>query len=323
MRPPSPIAVVAIGGNSLIKDRAHSAIEYQWETARETARHIVTFMMDGWRVVVTHGNGPQVGFILRRSELGVLPEQPIVPLDVIVADTQGGIGYMLQQSIHNELRQKSIDAECATLLTRVLVQEDDPAFQNPTKPIGAYLDEAAARKFEAAGWRVGEDAGRGYRRLVPSPQPVDILEKKAISQALNLGWLLIAAGGGGIPVIRKANGDLRGIAAVVDKDLTSSLLATYLQADLFLISTGVPHVYLDYGKPTQRSLDVLTVAQVQEYLDTGQFPAGSMQPKLQACINFLYAATTPTARAIITSPEQIPLALRGASGTTIRMNRQK
>ena len=242
-------AVIAIGGNSLIKDRAHSAIEYQWVAARETAKHIVDLIEAGWQIVITHGNGPQVGFILRRSELAAIVDQPTVPLDIIVADTQGGIGYMLQQTIHNELWRRQVDRQCVTLVTRVLVDGNDSAFQHPTKPIGGFMDEPTARKFARDGWHVVEDAGRGWRRVVPSPAPVDILEKSAIQQALTCGWVVIAAGGGGIPVVRKADGALRGTAAIIDKDLTSSMLAVSLQADLLLISTGVPRVYLDYGKP--------------------------------------------------------------------------
>lgn len=310
-------AVIAVGGNSLIKDPTHSAIEYQWAAARETAHHIVDLVEEGWRIVVTHGNGPQVGFILRRSELGVLSDQPAVPLDIIVADTQGGIGYILQQTIHNELQQRHLPRECITMVTRVLVDAHDPAFQHPTKPIGGFMDETTARKFESGGERVVEDAGRGWRRVVASPKPVDILEKGAIDQALSLGWIVIAVGGGGIPVIRKANGDLHGVPAVVDKDLASSLLAVYLQADLLIISTGVAQVSLDFGKPTQRALGLLTVAQAQEYLRAGQFPPGSMQPKIQACINFVEQSPADNARAIVTAPEQIARALNGEAGTQI------
>lgn len=307
------VAVVAIGGNSLIKDKDHVEVKYQWEAVRETCRHIADLIAEGWNVVITHGNGPQVGFILRRNELAA-HEVHTTPLDVIVADTQGSIGYMLQQSLDAEFARRGMDRRAITMVTQVVVDPADPAFQHPTKPIGGFLTKEQAERFAAEGWPVVEDAGRGWRRVVPSPEPVEIVEEAAIRDAVRRGWTVIAVGGGGIPVVREPDGSLRGVAAVIDKDRASSLLATRIQADLFLISTAVERVALNYGKPNQRWLDRMTVSEAKRYIQEGHFAPGSMLPKVEACIRFLEAGGE---RAIITSPENITRALRGESGTWI------
>ena len=313
---PHPLAVIAIGGNSLIKDKQHQAVSHQWDAVRETAAHIAGMIQNGWRAVITHGNGPQVGFILRRNELAI-PEVHTTPIDLIGADTQGSIGYMLQQTLSNEFYQRRLPQHCVTIITQVRVESDDPAFQNPTKPIGGFLDEAAARHFEREGWRVVEDAGRGWRRVLASPQPVEIIEVQAIAEAVDRGWIVIAVGGGGIPVTRNAKGELRGVAAVIDKDLASGLLAQRLDADLFLISTGVERVAIHFGKPEQVNLDRMTVAEAQRYLDAGHFAPGSMKPKIEACIGFLSQSRNPHAYALITNPENLDRGLRGETGTRI------
>jgi carbamate kinase len=313
---PGRVAVVAIGGNSLISDARQPEVRYQWDAVRETASHIAAMIEGGWQTVITHGNGPQVGFILRRNELAAHEVHP-TPLDLIGADTQGSIGFMLQQTLNNEFVQRQIARQCITLITQTRVEADDPAFKHPTKPIGSFLDEARARGFEADGWQVMEDAGRGWRRVVASPEPVEIVELAAIAQAVAMGWIVIAAGGGGIPVVRSAKGELRSVYAVIDKDRASSLLASQLDADLFLISTGVEKVALNFGKPDQRNLDRMTVAEAQAYVAEGHFGKGSMLPKIEACIRFLEQSRRPDAAAIITNPENLARALHGETGTKI------
>ncbi len=307
------IAVVAIGGNSLIKDKQHVAVKYQWEAVKETCRHIADMIEEGWDVVITHGNGPQVGFILRRNELAA-HEVHTTPLDVIGADTQGSIGYMLQQSLDNEFTRRGLDKRAITIVTQVVVDRNDPAFQNPTKPIGGFLTKEEAERFAAEGWPVVEDAGRGWRRVVPSPEPVEIVEEVAIRDAVQRGWTVVAVGGGGIPVVREADGSLHGVAAVIDKDRASSLLASKIQADLFLISTAVEKVAINFGKPNQQWLDRMSVREAKQYMEEGHFAPGSMLPKIQACVRYLEAGGE---RAIITNPENITRALRGETGTWI------
>ncbi|MDQ7030558.1 MAG: carbamate kinase [Ardenticatenia bacterium] len=308
-----PLAVVAIGGNSLIRDADHTAVRYQWDAVRETARHIAEMVAEGWKVIVTHGNGPQVGFILRRNELAA-HEVHTTPLDLIVADTQGAIGYMLQQALDNEFRRLGVVRQVITLVTQVLVDRDDPAFQAPSKPIGGFLTKEEAERFAADGWPVVEDAGRGWRRVVASPRPVRIVEEEAIRTAAEAGWVVIAVGGGGIPVVRNRKGELRGVAAVVDKDMASSLLARAVRADLFLISTGVEKVALFFNTPRQRHLDRATVAELRRYMAEGHFAPGSMLPKIQAVIEYIEAGGP---RAIITDPPNMVRALRGEAGTHI------
>ena len=305
------IAVVAVGGNSLIKDKAHQSVPDQYAAAVESSRHIAGMIEQGWDVLLTHGNGPQVGFILRRSELSV-HELHTVPLDYCGADTQGAIGYMFQRALHNEFAQRGITKSAATVITQTLVDADDPAFQNPSKPIGSFMDEPSARQHaDAEGWAVVEDAGRGWRRVVPSPIPKKLVEFDAIMTLLRAGFTVVASGGGGIPVVER-DGELQGVEAVIDKDYAASVIARDLHADLFLITTAVDKVALNYGKPDQQELDCLTLAQAREYLAQGHFHKGSMGPKVQAVIWYLEAGGT---EALITSPENIARALRGETGT--------
>ena len=306
-------AVIAIGGNSLIPGKDQRDVKYQWDAVRETSDHIAKLIADGWNVVITHGNGPQVGFIMRRNELAA-HEVHTTPLDVIVADTQGSIGYMLQQSLNNSLRVLGINRKVITIATQVVVDTEDSAFQNPTKPIGAFMEEAKAREFEAEGWNVVEDAGRGWRRVVASPEPKEIIELIAIRSLVRMGYIVVTCGGGGIPVVRNAQGELRGTAAVIDKDRASSLLAQQIAADLFVISTAVEYVSLNFNTPQQRDLRKINLAEAQQYLAEGHFAAGSMGPKIEAVVQFLKNGGP---QALITNPENLERALKGETGTWI------
>jgi carbamate kinase len=311
------LAVVAIGGNSLIKDATKVRVEDQYEAARESCVHIADMIEAGWDVALTHGNGPQVGFILRRSEIAARVEgMHEVPLDVCGADSQGAIGYALQQNLQNILFQRKINKNVATIITQTLVDRDDPAFRNPTKPIGGFMDEAEAqRRATEMGWTVVEDAGRGWRRVVASPLPKEIVELDSIKAVLGEGIVAICVGGGGIPVVDIGNGDYQGIAAVIDKDYASSLLARQINADLFVISTGVERVALNYGKPDQKWLDRITLSEAKRYLaEGGHFAKGSMAPKIQAIIWYLEGGGK---EALITNPENIGRALRGETGTRL------
>jgi carbamate kinase len=308
------IAVVAIGGNSLIKDKNHQTVPDQYQAAKETCHHIAAMIAHGWGVAIGHGNGPQVGFILRRSELA-RHELHEVPLDVCGADTQGAIGYALQQNLQNEFKHRGMKKQAVTVVTQVVVDRNDPAFQNPSKPIGSFMaQDEAARRRDTEGWHVVEDAGRGWRRVVPSPLPIKVTEQDAVEELLGAGFVVITVGGGGIPVVETAQGDLEGVAAVIDKDYASSLLARSIHADLFLISTAVEKVYLGYGKPDQRGIDRMTVAEAKQYMAEEHFAKGSMLPKIQAIIWFLEAGGK---QAIITNPENIERALKGETGTLI------
>jgi carbamate kinase len=308
-------AVVAIGGNSLIKDKMHQTVRDQYVAAGETCWHIASMIQDGWDVAIGHGNGPQVGFILRRSELAA-HELHEVPLDVCGADSQGAIGYALQQNLQNDFRQMEMDKHAVTVVTQVEVAGDDPAFQNPTKPIGSYMDEAKAiQRRDEEGWAVMEDAGRGWRRVVPSPLPLRIVEEEAIGSLIADGFVVITVGGGGIPVVADEESNLRGVAAVIDKDYASSLLANRIGAELFLISTAVERVALNFGQPNQEWLDRMTLSQARQYLDEGtHFAKGSMAPKIQAVIWYLERGG---GEAIITNPESVEMALAGQTGTRV------
>jgi carbamate kinase len=313
----SKVAVVAIGGNSLIKDKVHQTVEDQYLAAKETTYHIAALIEAGWEVAIGHGNGPQVGFILRRSEIAHKVEGlHEIPMDVCGADSQGAIGYALQQTLQNELYKRGIKKPVATLVTQVLVDKDDPAFRNPTKPIGGFMDEAEAkRRAGDMGWSVVEDAGRGWRRVVASPLPKEVVELDSVKALIDCGIVVITVGGGGIPVVDVGEGEYRGIAAVIDKDYASSLLARLIKADLLLISTAVEKVALNFGKPDQKWLDRMTLAEAKQYLAEGvHFAKGSMAPKIQAIIWFLEAGGK---QAIITNPENIGRALRGETGTWI------
>jgi len=308
------IAVVAIGGNSLIRDPKNITVEDQYLAAKETTFHIADMIEAGWDVAIGHGNGPQVGFILRRSEIAAKVEgMHEVPLDVCGADSQGAIGYALQQTLQNELFKRKIKKPVATVITQVLVDRNDPAFKNPTKPIGGFMEEADAKKRATElGWAVVEDSGRGWRRVVASPIPQEVVELESVETLIDAGVIVITVGGGGIPVINEG-GEYKGTAAVIDKDYASSLLARNIKADLFLISTAVEKVALNYGKPDQKWLDRITLAEAKKYLSEGiHFAKGSMAPKMQAIIWFLEAGGK---EAIITNPENIGRALKGETGT--------
>ena len=312
------LAVVAIGGNSLIKDEKHKTVEDQYQAAKETTLHIADMIEAGWDVAIGHGNGPQVGFILRRSEIAAKVEgMHEIPLDVCGADSQGAIGYALQQTLQNELHRRKIKKNVATVVTQVLVDKNDKAFQNPSKPIGGFMDETEAKRREKdLGWSVVEDAGRGWRRVVASPLPKEVVELDSVKALLDAGVVVITVGGGGIPVIDNGDGAYVGTAAVIDKDFASSLLAQEIKADLFVISTAVEKVAINFGKPEQKWLDKMTLAEAKQYLAEGtHFAKGSMAPKIQAVIWFLEA--NPNARALITNPENIGRALKGETGTWI------
>lgn len=312
------LAVIAIGGNSLILDEKHVKVEDQYMAAKETALHIADLVGDGWEVAIGHGNGPQVGFILRRSEIAAKVEgMHEVPLDVCGADSQGAIGYALQQNLQNILYQRKLNKKVVTVITQTLVDRQDPAFQNPTKPIGGFMSkEEADKRVREQGWNVVEDAGRGYRRVVASPLPTEIVELETVETLIDKGIVTITVGGGGIPVIDPGDGNYEGIAAVIDKDFASSLLARELMADLFIISTAVEKVAINFGKPEQKWLDKLTLSEAKAYLTEGtHFAKGSMAPKIQAIIWYLEA--NPKGKSLITNPVNIGRAIKGETGTWI------
>ena len=311
------LAVIAVGGNSLISDDKHVTVETQEEALRETAQHVADMIESDWDLAIGHGNGPQIGFILRRSEIAAKVEgMHEVPLDVCGADSQGAIGYEFQQALQNEYHKRGIQKSAVTIITQMLVDKNDPAFQKPSKPIGSFMEEAEARKRESEiNWSVVEDAGRGWRRVVPSPLPKKILELDSVKLLLNAGVTVITVGGGGIPVVDKGNGEFEGTAAVIDKDFASSLLAQEIGAELFLIATAVEKVAINFGKPDQKWLDQMTLAEAKAYLAEGtHFAKGSMAPKMQAIIWFLENGGK---QALITNPENIGRALKGETGTWI------
>ena len=309
-------ALVAIGGNSLITNKAHADIPHQWDAVRETCKHLADMVETGWQLVITHGNGPQVGYILRRNELAS-EKVHATPLDLIVADTQGSIGYMIQQALRNELFSRGIRLPVVSIVTQVLVRGDDEAFEKPTKPIGAFMNREEAAQFENEGWVVIEDSGRGWRRVVASPKPICIIEQDVIQQLIDSGSLVIAAGGGGIPVIHNSRGELRqisGVQAVIDKDWVSGILAQHLNIDLLLISTGVEKVSLNFNTPQQVDLDQITAVELRKHLNENHFPAGSMRPKIEAILHFVENSNSS---ALITNPENISKALKKETGTWI------
>lgn len=308
------LAVVAVGGNSLITDPRQPDVQHQWAAVRQTTEHLAQLIAEGWSIVVTHGNGPQVGYILRRAEIAAKEGIHTVPLDLVVADTQGSIGYMLQQQLDNSLRRLGINRTVVTVVTQVRVDPEDPAFQKPTKPIGGFMTEGEARRFEAEGWQVMEDAGRGWRRVVASPRPQMIHEINAIRALILSDYIVITVGGGGIPVVRDDHGELKGTYAVIDKDLASSLLAQTLRADLFVISTGVEKVALHYNQPGQRLLDSMTLSEAKGYIAEGHFGVGSMLPKIEAAVEFVRMGGP---QALITDPANLQRAIRGETGTRI------
>ena len=308
------LAIVAVGGNALIKDNQHKTVQDQYAAAVDTMAHIADMIAEGWNVVVTHGNGPQVGFILRRSELSA-HELHEVPLDYCGADTQGSIGYMFQQALYNEFVRRKMQKSAVTVVTQTIVDRNDPAFQNPTKPIGSFMDEEQAKmRMEKDGWTVVEDAGRGWRRVVPSPIPLRIVEADAINALIDKGFVVIGVGGGGIPVIETPEGKLIGVEAVIDKDFGAAILASMLKADLFLISTAVEKVAINFNKPNQQWLDQMTAAEARQYIAEGHFAKGSMLPKIQAILKYL---DNGGKKALITDPAHIKDALNGKTGTWI------
>jgi carbamate kinase len=308
-----PIATIAIGGNSLRRVHERGTFEEQQAHARETCRGIAAILRQGYRVVLTHGNGPQVGEALLRSELA-RDVAPVQRLDVCDAETEGAIGYLLQQTLDNTLQDSGLPQKVVSIITQVIVDEKDPAFLKPDKPIGPfYRKEEACQRQERLGWKMVEDSGRGWRRVVASPHPQRIYEIEAIRACLNAGLVVIAAGGGGIPVVRRA-GQLLGSEAVIDKDRCSALLATELGAELLVFSTGVTHVYLHYGKENEKPLFHVTWDEAQTYFRQGEFAAGSMGPKVEAAVRFLEAGGK---RAVITAPEFMAAAVRGGAGTEI------
>lgn len=308
------LCVVSLGGNALIRRGERGTIEEQFDHARSCMKQISTMVEEGYKVVITHGNGPIVGNIVLRNEAAKNTVPPM-PLYICDADSEGGIGYMLQQTIYNHLRSIQYSGEVATVITQVVVDKDDQAFRNPTKPIGPfYSEEEALRVTREKGWKFVEDSGRGYRRVVPSPRPRMIIESGVIRKLCALGVIVIAAGGGGVPVIELDNGNLRGVDAVVDKDLSTSLLAREIGAELFINLTQVDMVYLNYGKPDQEGLRDVSLADIKKYFEQGHFPPGSMGPKIEAAVEFLEAGGKEV---IITSPERMKDAVQGRAGTRI------
>jgi carbamate kinase len=313
-RTDAPLVVIAIGGNSLIKDREHMDVLAQYRAAGETSQYIVPIVKQGYRVLVTHGNGPQVGFVLLRSELArdVIHQ---VPLANCVADTQGSIGLQIAQCLQNEFLLQGVEQQVVALVTQSVVDERDPSFSTPSKPIGPFMTEEEARQHERDdGWRVGEDAGRGWRRLIASPTPLEIIELPAIRMLLDSGVLVIAAGGGGVPVVYKPDGTLRPRPAVIDKDAASCLLASELGASTFILSTDVDKVALNFGTPEHVDIDRMNMADCRRYLEEGHFAPGSMRPKIESALKFLQQGGEEV---IITQPHHLAGALQGIYGTHI------
>jgi carbamate kinase len=311
----NPIAVVAVGGNALIRDGDHTSLHDQYDAVCATSAHVADMAADGWSVVLTHGNGPQVGFILRRSEIAD-GQVPTVPVRYAVGDTQGAIGFMFQNALGNELRRRGIDRQVVTLVTQAVVARDDPAFAHPDKPIGSFMTEEVARDFERElGWSIMQDSNRGWRRAIASPTPIRIVEAPIIARLAREGVMIIACGGGGIAVEEAANGELLGVEAVVDKDRASALLAIEMSAELLMIPTGVERVAIRFGQPDQQWLGRLSVAEAKRYIDEGQFGEGSMRPKIEALLTFV--ERRPAGRGVITNIESIARALRGETGTWV------
>lgn len=310
-------AVIAIGGNSLIKEGEKGTIEQQFKAVETTIENVAKIIKAGYNVIITHGNGPQVGNVLIQSE-AAKDQVPTLPMDYAGAFTQGGIGYMIQQVARNIFAREGIKNEVATVITQVLVDKNDKAFQNPTKPVGPFYKtkEEIQERIEKEGWVVVEDAGRGYRRVVPSPKPIDIVELNVIKKLIESDVLVIAVGGGGVPVI-KDNGGYKGVAAVIDKDWASSLLASEIGADIFIISTGVEKVAINFKKPDQKWIDFMDIDVAKKYIEEGHFAKGSMLPKIEASIQFIEKGGE---RVIITSPEKLYEALMGNTGTHILSN---
>ena len=307
------LVVIALGGNAILQPGQRGTAEEQLENVRATCRQIITLLEEGYRVVLTHGNGPQVGNIIIQNQ--ATDAVPAMPMDVCGAESQGMIGYMMQQSLHNEMVRRGMGPRpVASIVTQTVVAADDPAFRKPTKPVGPFYDEDYARKRMAEGETWVEDAGRGWRKVVPSPDPKEIVELDVIRQLVRDHAIVICTGGGGIPVVREPDGTLRGVEAVIDKDLAGERLATGLGADVFMILTDVPAVAVDYGRPTQRFLSRLTLSEARALQKEGHFKPGSMGPKVEACCRFVEAGGK---RAVIASLVQALDALGGRAGTEI------
>ncbi|MDH7513114.1 MAG: carbamate kinase [Clostridiales bacterium] len=308
------IALIAFGGNALLPENQRGLQEEQQRNAHHAARLMVHIVRKGYELIIVHGNGPQVGNLLIQMEEAVTKVPPF-SLDVCDAMTEGSMGYMLEKAIINELRCRSLDKEVATVVTQVLVDKEDPAFQKPTKPVGPFYSKYRALMLaREKKWTMIEDAGRGYRKVVPSPRPIDVVSKWVIRDLVRAGRVVIAAGGGGIPVIINGRGLFKGIEAVIDKDYVASLIAREVKVDLFIILTNIEQVYLNFGTPEQRPIEVMSVAQAREHLNQGQFPAGSMGPKIEAAIEYIEAGGREV---LITSASHLKAALIKRSGTRI------
>ncbi|HMA69817.1 MAG TPA: carbamate kinase [Candidatus Mcinerneyibacterium sp.] len=307
--------VIALGGNAIIREGEEGNIHQQFKNTRSSLDGIIEVIKDDYNIVITHGNGPQAGNMLIRTEEGVKKEVPDRPLGVIVADTEGGMGYMIEQSLQNRLKSENIDKDVVTILSQVVVDPDDPQMKNPTKPVGPFYSKEKAEKYQKEkGWNIVEDAGRGYRRVVPSPIPQTVIEKNVIKKLVDEDIVVIAAGGGGIPVYFDKNNNLEGVDAVIDKDFASAVLALEIGAKILVISTGVEKVSINFGKENQKDLEKMSVDDCKKYLDEGHFPPGSMGPKIKAAIKFL---NNGGEKVYITLPEKIEEALKGKTGTLI------
>ena len=314
------IALIAFGGNAILPENQRGLQSEQMKNAQRAARLMIHIVQKGYDLIIVHGNGPQVGNLLIQMEESITKIPPF-SLEVCDAMTEGSMGFMLEKALINELRKNSVDKEVATLITQVVVDRDDPAFENPTKPIGPFYSKyrAAMLKKEKK-WQMIEDAGRGYRQVVPSPKPIDIVSKYVIRDLVHSGKIVIAGGGGGIPVIINGNGLFQGVEAVIDKDYVASMIAREARAELFIILTNVSRVYLNYDSPDKEPLSVLPVELAQKYLAEGQFPAGSMGPKIEAAFEYIQNGGE---KVIITSANHLKASLLNRSGTTITANKQE
>lgn len=312
---PRAIALVALGGNALVRTGERGEVGEQVRHIRESVAHLPLLLDRGYSLVITHGNGPVVGQLLLQNE-AARDRVPPMPLDVCDADSEGSIGYLTQQALANELRRRGEERQVVSLVTQVLVDPEDPSFQCPTKPVGPFYTAAEAAELgRAKGWVMVEDAGRGYRRVVPSPLPLEIVEQESIRVLLAHGVVVIAAGGGGVPVARARDGALLGVEAVIDKDRASALLARRLGARLLVILTAVECVCRSFGRPEQQPIAAMDVATARRLLRSGEFPPGSMGPKIEAAVEFLEGGGREV---LITLPERLDAALEGRCGTRIR-----
>jgi carbamate kinase len=314
MKKRSKTAVVALGGNAITRQDEEDTIAHQFANTRQSLGGIVELVRDGYNLAITHGNGPQVGNAILRVELA-RDKAPILPLGICVADTEGGMGYMIEQSLQNRLHREKIQRKVATIITQVIVDKSDPSMQNPTKFIGQFYTNIEAKRFaRERGWVVKKDANRGWRRVVPSPLPLEIVEKDTIKSLVESGIIVITAGGGGIPVYVEEDGSFEGVDAVIDKDRASAVLARDIGAELLLMLTGVEKVALNYATVLERSLDKITLTETKRYLSEGHFPSGSMGPKIEAAISFLESGGKEV---IITSIEKAYLSVKRKAGTGI------